>query len=109
MTIIAPHHRAAHRRAAPPPAPTSPTSVYKIVVGTHFRPDMHGEFAGQRVALRSGHPTVALTASQARYYLDQGAIELWPDAPAAARSTVKPSLVMGPPVPNRNPPVELGP
>jgi hypothetical protein len=48
---------------------------YEITHPTHT-PDLHGTFAGQKVYMRNGKQHVRLTEGQARFYLDQAALQL---------------------------------
>jgi len=63
-------HQYAARRSAPK---ATPTSEYEILDPAH-RPDLKGEFAGAKVQRRGNRQVVALTDSQAKFYLDSGAI-----------------------------------
>jgi hypothetical protein len=47
---------------------------YQITHPTH-KPDLRGEFAGVKVYRRGGKQFVKLSPAQAKFYLDQGAIE----------------------------------
>jgi hypothetical protein len=65
------HHNAARKaKAAQGPVRTA----YKITDPNHM-PDLKGEFAGVKVKQQGGAQVVLLTPSQAKFYLDSGAIE----------------------------------
>jgi hypothetical protein len=51
----------------------TPTSDYEILDPAH-RPDLKGEFAGAKVFREGTKQFVSLTESQAKFYLDSGAI-----------------------------------
>lgn len=48
---------------------------YHITDAAH-RPDLRGEFAGAKVRTSQGRHVVSLSARQAKFYLDQGALSL---------------------------------
>jgi hypothetical protein len=71
------HHNLARRAAAAAGPP--PKTAYKIV-DPHHTPDLRGEFAGAKVRKhtmggQTHHQVVHLTEKQAKFYLDNGAIE----------------------------------
>jgi hypothetical protein len=71
MPVSARHIHAARRAARQAPA----AKLYRIT-DVHHRPDLRGEFAGVKVQRVGHHQLVSLTDDQARFYLDQGALEL---------------------------------
>jgi hypothetical protein len=77
---LAPRHTRIAKRAPPPPPPER--RIYRIIAPTH-KPDLRGHFAGVKVERHGAHATVLLTEKQARFYLDQGALE--PLVAAAAK------------------------
>ena len=64
------HQNAARKAAAKPPEKTA----YKITDPSHT-PDMRGEFAGAKVKRSGEHQIVHLTERQAKFYVDNGALE----------------------------------
>jgi hypothetical protein len=64
------HQNAARKAAAKPPEKTA----YRIA-DPHHTPDMKGEFAGAKVRRSGEHQVVHLTPAQAKFYLDNGALE----------------------------------
>jgi hypothetical protein len=67
------HHHAARKAAAEAGPP--PKVAYKITDENHT-PDLKGEFAGSKVRRHhEGHQVVHLTDRQAKFYIDNGAIE----------------------------------
>jgi hypothetical protein len=63
-------HKYAARKSVPL---ATPTRDYEILDPGH-RPDLKGEFAGAKVQRRDNKQVVALTDSQAKFYLDSGSI-----------------------------------
>lgn len=74
----APRHQRAARLAGPPVAPTR---EYRVIHPLH-KPDMRGELGGVKVVHRGAVKTVLMTDAQARFYIDQGVIELHKAPPA---------------------------
>ena len=61
------------KRLQQPQPVTDPVYEY-MITDPHHRPDLRGEFAGAKVYYRGGNQFVKLTASQAQFYLDGGAL-----------------------------------
>jgi hypothetical protein len=87
------HTRAA--RQAGNPAPEK--ALYEIIDPNH-KPDLNGELAGAKVQLENGKQRVALTAAQARFYLDQGVLRRLDDNKPKAKKpeAAKPSAAPPP-------------
>jgi hypothetical protein len=64
------HQNAARKAGAEPPEKTA----YRIADPNHV-PDMRGEFAGVKVRKHAEHQVVHLTEQQAKFYIDNGALE----------------------------------
>lgn len=78
------HLRAA--RLAGPPAPL--VREYRIIHPLH-KPDLRGELGGVKVQSRGAVKVVLMTDAQARFYIDQGVIELLKPVVAAAKAAGK--------------------
>lgn len=55
------------------------------VIDDRIKPDLRGEMGGVRMYSRDGQRYVAMTAEQARYFLEQGAIAKAEAAPKAKK------------------------
>lgn len=64
-----------HRRAARKAGAKAVERMDYVITDPHHRPDLRGEFAGAKVRKVGGKQVVALSAKQARFYLDQGVLE----------------------------------
>lgn len=71
MPVSIRHQNAARKAEAQAPV----THVYEIL-DPHHRPDLNGEFAGQKVFMRGTKQCVRLSESQAKFYVDSGSIQL---------------------------------
>lgn len=69
----APRHRRIARRMGGPAGPV--LNRYRITDPAH-KPDLRGEFAGAKVQTHGNVGYVHLTDRAARFYLDQGVLEL---------------------------------
>jgi len=72
MRNVSHRHRRAARKLGAAMGPQ--TRKYEIIAPNH-RPDLRGEFAGGKVYFDGGKQYVNLTDQQARFYLDQGALQ----------------------------------
>jgi hypothetical protein len=64
-----------HRRAARKLGMAKPELKAYVILDSHHRPDLRGEFAGAKVKRINGKQIVHLSAKSARFYLDSGSIE----------------------------------
>lgn len=62
------------RMAMRAPRPVAPRLAYRIT-DPHHKPDLRGQFGGIKVDRHGPHQVVRMTAKQARFFLDQGALE----------------------------------
>jgi hypothetical protein len=68
-------HAPRHARALKKNPPKSPAAEEYIIQDPHHKPDLRGEFAGQKPYQRGIVWYVQLTPSQAKFYLASGSVK----------------------------------